>query len=128
MEGCGGKLGRPRCRPRWDTHLNSRSLLNWKSSLTATVAGSFKKCRNGQVKTIWLPFSGCHNYVYCIIILESFLCFALHFLANLSKNLSCIIYRKFLICFALRCLDNLNNSLSYIIYFLYILRQCFRLF
>ena len=62
MGGCRGKLGRPRCRPRWDTHLNSRSLLNWNSSLAATAAGSVKKCTNGQVKTIWLPFSGSHNY------------------------------------------------------------------
>ena len=59
--GCRGKLGRPRCRPRWDTHLNSRSLLNWNSSLVATAAGSVKKCTIGQVKTIWLPFSGSHN-------------------------------------------------------------------
>ena len=56
-----GKLGRPRCRPRWNTHLNSRSLLNWNSSLAATAAGSVKKCRNGQVKTIWLSFSESHN-------------------------------------------------------------------
>ena len=56
-----GKLGRPWCRPRWDTHLNSRSLLNWNSSLAATAAGSVKKCTNGQTKTIWLPFSGSHK-------------------------------------------------------------------
>ena len=61
MGGCRGKLGRLRCRPRWDTHLNSRSLLNWNSSLAATAAGSVKKCRNGQGKTIWLPFSGSHK-------------------------------------------------------------------
>ena len=61
MGGCRGKLGRPRCRPRWDIHLNSRSLLNWNSSLAATAAGSVKKCTNGQTKTIWLPFSGSHN-------------------------------------------------------------------
>ena len=60
MGGCRGKLGRPRCRPRWDTHLNSRSLLNWNSSLAARAAGSVKKCTNGQTKTIWLPFSGSH--------------------------------------------------------------------
>ena len=41
--------------------MNSRSLLNWNSSLVAAAAGSVKKCRNGQVKTIWLPFSGSHN-------------------------------------------------------------------
>ena len=63
MGGCRGKLGRPRCRPRWDTHLNSRSLLNWNSSLAATAAGSVKKCTNGQVKTIWLPFSGSHKKI-----------------------------------------------------------------
>ena len=62
MGGCRGKLGRPRCRPRWDTHLNSRSLLNWNSSLAATAAGSVKKCTNGQTKTIWLLFSGSLNY------------------------------------------------------------------
>ena len=61
MGGCRGKLGRPRCRPRWDTHLNSRSLLNWNSSLAARAAGSVKKCTNGQTKTIWLPFSGSHK-------------------------------------------------------------------
>ena len=61
MGGCRGKLGRPRCRPRWDTHLNSRSLLNCNSSLAARAAGSVKKCTNGQTKTIWLPFSGSHN-------------------------------------------------------------------
>ena len=60
--GCRGKLRRPRCRLRWDTHLNSRSLLNWNSSLAAAAAGSVKKCRNGQVKTIWLPISGSHNF------------------------------------------------------------------
>ena len=59
--GCRGKLGRPRCRPRWDTHLNSGSLLNWNSSLAATAAGSVKKCTNGQTKVIWLPFSGSHK-------------------------------------------------------------------
>ena len=41
--------------------MNSRSLLNWNSSLAATAAGSVKKCTNGQVKTIWLPFSGSHK-------------------------------------------------------------------
>ena len=56
MGGCRGKLGRPRCRPRWDTHLNSRSLLNWNSSLAATAAGSVKKCTNGQTKTTSFPF------------------------------------------------------------------------
>ena len=61
MGGCRGKLGRPRCRSRWDTHLNSRSLLNWNSSLAATAAGSVKKCTNGQVKTLWFPFSGSHK-------------------------------------------------------------------
>ena len=45
----------------WDTHLNSRSLLNWNSSLAATAAGSVKKCTNGQTKTTWLPFSGSHK-------------------------------------------------------------------
>ena len=45
----------------WDTHLNSRSLLNWNSSLAATAAGSVKKCTNGQTKVIWLPFSGSHK-------------------------------------------------------------------
>ena len=64
MGGCRGKLGRPRCRPRWDTHLNSRSLLNWNSSLAATAAGSVKKCTNGQTKVIWLPFSGSHKKSY----------------------------------------------------------------
>ena len=61
MGGCRGKLGRPRCRPRWDIHLNSRSLLNWNSSLAAAAAGSVKKCTNGQVKTLWFPFSGSHK-------------------------------------------------------------------
>ena len=59
--GCRGKLGRPRCRPRWGTHLNFRSLLNWNSSLAAAAAGSVKKCTNGQVKTMWLPILGSHN-------------------------------------------------------------------
>ena len=61
MGGCRGKLGRPRCSPRWDTDLNSGSLLNWNSNLAATAAESVKKCKNGQVKTIWLPFSGSHK-------------------------------------------------------------------
>ena len=44
------------------------------------------------------------------------MCFALHFLANLSNNLSCISYRKLSICFALHFLAILSNNLSYIIY------------
>ena len=44
------------------------------------------------------------------------MCFALHFLANVSNNLSYAIYRKFPICFALHLLANLSNNLSYIIY------------
>ena len=35
--------------------------MNWNSSLAATAAGSVKKYTNGQVKTIWLPFSGSHK-------------------------------------------------------------------
>ena len=34
-----------------DTHLSSRSLLNWNSSSAATAAESVKECRNGQVNT-----------------------------------------------------------------------------
>ena len=49
------------CRPRWDTHLNCRSLLNRNSRLAAIAVTSVKKCRNGQVKTIWLPFTGSHK-------------------------------------------------------------------
>ena len=56
MRGFWGKLGRPRCRPRWDTHLISQSFFNWNSRLAATAVRSVKKCRNGQVKTLWLPF------------------------------------------------------------------------
>ena len=37
--------------------------MNWNSSLAATAAGSVKKCRDGQVKTIWIPFSGSHNKI-----------------------------------------------------------------
>ena len=36
--GCRGKLGWPRCRPRWDTHLNFRSLLNWNNRSAAITA------------------------------------------------------------------------------------------
>ena len=59
--GAVGKLGSPRCRTRWDTHLNSRSLLNWNSSLAAAAVRRVKKYRIGQVKTIWLPFTGSHS-------------------------------------------------------------------
>ena len=40
------------------------------------------------------------------------MCFALHFLANLSNNLFYILYMKFPICFTLRVLANLSNNLS----------------
>ena len=43
--------------------MNSRSLLNWNSSKAATAVRSVKKCRNGQVKATWLPFSGSHKNV-----------------------------------------------------------------
>ena len=64
MGGCRGKLGRSRCRPRWDTHLNSKSRLNWNGSVAAAADCSVKKCRNGQVKTIWLPFTGSHKKIF----------------------------------------------------------------
>ena len=61
MGGCPGKLGWPSCRPRWDTHLNSWSLLKWNSSLTVTAVRSVRKWRIGQVKTIWLLFTISHK-------------------------------------------------------------------
>ena len=35
--------------------------MNWNSSLVAIAVRNVRKCRNGQVKTIWLPFSGSHK-------------------------------------------------------------------
>ena len=56
------------------------------------------------------------HYLSYIIYRKFPICFALHFLANLSNNLSDIICRKFPICFALHFLANLSNNRSYVIY------------
>ena len=87
--GLSGKA-RTRCRPRWDTHLNSRSLLNWNSILAATAAKRVKKCRNGQVKTIWLPFSGSSCKILVGIITHEI---SLNSCSLCSINL--ILYRLF---------------------------------
>ena len=48
-----GKLVRPRCRPQWDTHLKSKSLLNWNSQLEVMLVWSLKIRKICQVKTMY---------------------------------------------------------------------------